>query len=186
MNIRDRVKEFRKVPASTIRPSPFNWRTHSREQADALRGLLAELGFAGAVLTRELPDGSLEAIDGHLRLETMGESVVPVLVTDLDDAEAKKLLATFDPLGAMAGADAAKLDALLAEVSTDNAAVAELLDSLAHQHGLSESAEADEPGGTDVIPEKYQILVEFDTEQDQAAWLEKLTAEGLSCRSLIS
>ncbi|MCI0703588.1 MAG: hypothetical protein L0241_21110 [Planctomycetia bacterium] len=186
MNIRDRVKDFRRVPANTIRPSAFNWRTHPKEQADALRGLLAELGFAGAVLTRELSDGSLEAIDGHLRLETMGDRLVPVLVTDLDEAEAKKLLATFDPLGAMAGADTDKLDALLAEVSTDNSAVAELLDSLAHQHGLGESPETDEPGGTDVIPEKYQILVEFDTEQEQAAWLEKLTAEGLNCRSLIS
>jgi hypothetical protein len=186
VNIRDRVIDFRRVPASEIRPSPFNWRTHPKEQADALRGLLAELGFAGAVLARELPDGTLEAIDGHLRLETMGDRPVPVLVTDLDDAEAKKLLATFDPLGAMAGADAAKLDALLAEVSTDNAAVAELLNSLAQDNGLGESPETEEPGGADVIPEKYQILVAFDTEQEQAAWLEKLTAEGLNCRSLIS
>src|SRR5262245_40828534 len=45
MNIRDRVVDFRKVPASTIRPSVFNWRAHPKEQADALRGLLAELGF---------------------------------------------------------------------------------------------------------------------------------------------
>ena len=66
MNIRDRVKELRRVPASQLRPSPKNWRTHPKEQADALRGLLAEVGFAGAALARELPDGSLELIDGHL------------------------------------------------------------------------------------------------------------------------
>jgi DNA modification methylase len=145
MDIRDRVIRFDRVPASTIRPSPFNWRTHPVAQADALQGLLAELGFAGAVLARELPDGVLEAIDGHLRLETMGAGLVPVLVTDLTEAEAKKLLATFDPLGAMAGADAERLEALLGEVQTGNDAVAALLEQLAHDHGLS--PEDNQPGG---------------------------------------
>ena len=64
--------------------------------------------------------------------------------------------------------------------------MAELLDSLAHHNGLGDSSEPDQPGDADVIPEKYQILIEFDSEQDQAAWLEKLSAEGLQCRSLIS
>jgi hypothetical protein len=174
------------VPASELRPSPHNWRTHPTAQLDALRGVLAEVGYAGAAMARELEDGSLELIDGHARAEVSGDAPVPVLVLDVTEAEAKKLLATFDPLGAMAEADTEKLDALLAEVSTNNDAVAELLDSLAHQHGLGESPEPEQPGGTDIVPEKYQILVEFTSEQDQAAWLEKLTAEGLICRSLIS
>jgi hypothetical protein len=186
VNIRDGVRELRRVPASELRPSPKNWRTHSKEQADALRGLLAEIGFAGAALARELPGGVLELIDGHLRAETAPGAVIPVLVLDVNQNEADKLLVTFDPLGDMAGADAAKLDALLAEVSTDNAAVAELLDSFAQQNGLSEPGDPEQPGSADTTLEKYQILVEFDTEQDQAAWLEKLTAEGLKCRSLTS
>lgn len=144
MNIRDRVKELRRVPASSLRPSPFNWRTHPKAQLDALRGVLAEVGYAGAALARELADGSLELIDGHARAETCGDALVPVLVLDVTEAEAKKILATFDPLGAMAEADAGKLDALLKDVETSNAAVAEMLDALAHEHGV---AEAVEPGG---------------------------------------
>src|SRR4051795_1571083 len=112
MTIRDRIKDFRRVPASSLRPAPDNWRTHPPAQRDELKGLLAEIGYAGASLCRELPDGSLELIDGHLRAEEMGGQDVPVLVTDLDEAEAKKLLATFDPLGGMAAADPASLDAL--------------------------------------------------------------------------
>jgi hypothetical protein len=186
VNIRDRVKELRRVPASELRPSPFNWRTHPKEQLDALRGVLAEVGYAGAALARELADGSLELIDGHARAEVSGDTPVPVLVLDVTAEEAKTILATFDPLGAMAGADAEKLEALLAEVSADNAAVAELLDGLAHQHGLNDSPEPEQPGGTDEIREQFQILIILDNERDQAAWLEKLTAEGLKCRSLIS
>lgn len=146
MNIRDRIVELRKVPANTVRPSPRNWRTHPKEQADALRGLLADVGFAGAILARQLPDGSLEAIDGHLRLETMGAEEVPVLVTDLTETEAVTVLATFDPLGAMAGTDKDKLDALLREVTTQNDAVIGMIEELATNSGLDWADGLTEPG----------------------------------------
>lgn len=136
MNVRDRVKELRRVPASELRPNPKNWRTHPTEQADALKGLLAEVGFAGAALAYELPDGSLQLIDGHLRAEAVPGQPIPVLVLDVTEAEADKLLATFDPIGAMAGADAAKLDDLLRGVQTGNEAVAALIDETATRAGV--------------------------------------------------
>ena len=52
---------------------------------------------------RELTDGSLEIIDGHLRQSLDPELVVPVLILDLDEAEAAKLLLSLDPLAGMAG-----------------------------------------------------------------------------------
>lgn len=136
MNIRDRVKDFRRVPANELRPSPANWRTHPPEQLDAIRGIFAEVGFAGAELVRELPDGSLMLIDGHARAEIAGTATVPVLVLDVDEAEAAKLLATFDPIGSMAGADAGKLDSLLREVQTGNEALAAMLTELAEDNGI--------------------------------------------------
>jgi hypothetical protein len=176
--IRDRIKAFRRVPANSLRPSPDNWRTHPQTQRDALKGLLAEIGYAGATLCRELPDGSLEIIDGHLRAEEMGDREVPVLVTDLDEDEAKKLLATFDPLGAMAQADAAKLDALLQSVSTTDGAVAAMLSQLADAAGTKDvrpDGRAGEMGGeceyplTPVPGEKYDyVLVFCDNESDYA------------------
>ena len=72
MDIRNRIKELRNVRATELKPSARTWRTHPRAQQDALRGVLAEIGFADAVLDRELEDGSLELIDGHLRTEVMG------------------------------------------------------------------------------------------------------------------
>lgn len=186
MNIRDRVKELRRVPASQLKPSPKNWRTHPREQADALRGVLAEIGFAGAALARELEDGSLILIDGHLRAETTGDMPIPVLVLDVNEEEANKLLATYDPISSMAHADAEKLETLLREVSSSNDAVNALLASVAQDAGIMPSEEEPEPAGQEIIPEKYQILIEFEDEQTQSRWLEKLTTEGLACRSLIS
>src|SRR5215469_11993520 len=101
MQFRDRIKELRRVRAGDLKPHPKNWRVHPEAQKNALRGLLAEIGYADTLLTRELPDGSLQLIDGHLRAETTPDSIVPVLVTDLSEEEAEKVLLTLDPLEAM-------------------------------------------------------------------------------------
>jgi len=115
-HIRDRIRELRRVKASELVANPKNWRRHPKEQSAAMRGLLNEIGYAGALLARELPDGKLQLIDGHLRLETTPKATVPVLVLDVTEAEADKILLTFDPISAMAQADKAQLEALLATV----------------------------------------------------------------------
>ena len=134
--MRDRIKAFRRVPASELRPNPKNWRTHPASQQDALRGILAEVGVADAALARELPDGSLMLVDGHLRVETLAGGEVPVLILDVTEAEADKLLATLDPLAAMADSDAAKLDELLRNVDTGSEALQQLMASTASEAGL--------------------------------------------------
>lgn len=130
MNLRDRIIDFRRVPASELRPHPSNWRTHPPAQRNALQGALAEIGIADAVLARKLPDGSLQLIDGHLRTEIAGDTPLPVLVLDLDESEAAQLLATLDPLAAMAGTDADKLADVLGQFETRNADLQALLDGL--------------------------------------------------------
>ena len=129
MQIRDRIKELRRVPASELIPNPKNWRTHPVAQQDALRGVLAEVGYADALIARETPEG-LMLVDGHLRAETTPDADVPVLVLDIDEAEADLMLATLDPLAAMAGRDEERLAELLSTVSSDNEAVMALFAGL--------------------------------------------------------
>jgi DNA modification methylase len=136
LKIRDRIRELRRVPASDLRPNPKNWRTHPQAQADALRGVLAEVGIADAVLARELEDGTYMLLDGHLRVETMGDQILPVLVLDVDEAEGDKILATLDPLAAMAESDAAKLDSILRDVDTGSPELQQMLADLADDAGL--------------------------------------------------
>jgi hypothetical protein len=69
---------------------------------------------------------------------------VPVLVVDLDEAEADKVLATFDPLASMAEPDEAQLEALLKGISTDSEALAELLDQLAKDAQRGKAVEVSE------------------------------------------
>ena len=130
MMIKDRIKELRRVPAAELLPNPKNWRTHPAAQQDALRGVLADVGYADALIARETPDG-LMLVDGHLRAETTPDAVVPVLVLDINEAEADLMLATLDPLAAMAGRDDERLTALLATVTSENDTINALLQTLA-------------------------------------------------------
>ena len=152
MKIRDRIKELRRVKANELRPNPRNWRTHSESQQDALGGVLA--------------DGSLELVDGHLRAETTPDVEVPVLVLDLTEAEAAKVLATLDLLAAMAEANKLALGELLASIETDNEAVEKMLGELAAGEGI------DLPGDDPQDPEPQidradELLTEWKVELGQ-------------------
>lgn len=138
MKIRDRIKELRRVKASEILPNPKNWRTHPTEQQNALRGVLAEVGMADAVLVRVVENGKLMLLDGHMRVEAAGDEVIPVLLLDLTEEEADKILATFDPIANMAGADPDALERLLDGISTDSDALNSMLEQLAKDNGIFE------------------------------------------------
>tara|TARA_R110000765_G_scaffold55405_1_gene109834 strand:+ start:1799 stop:2434 length:636 start_codon:yes stop_codon:yes gene_type:complete len=129
VEIRDRIKELRKVKASELLPNPKNWRKHPDAQANALRGTLSEIGYADALIAYETPNG-LMLIDGHLRAETTPEMEVPVLVTDLTEDEADTLLATLDPLSAMARTDEDALLELVSSLNIQNDAVNLMLEAV--------------------------------------------------------
>ena len=151
MNIRNRVRELRTVKAAELTPNPRNWRTHPKAQQDALKGILAEVGYADALLARELEDGSLMLVDGHLRAETTPEQEVPVLVLDIDEAEADKLLLSLDPLAALAETNAQALDTLLREVDTGSEGLQQMYADMAEVADLYK----DEPAEVveDEVPE---------------------------------
>ncbi|MBI2826376.1 MAG: ParB N-terminal domain-containing protein [Planctomycetia bacterium] len=183
MQIRDRIREFRRVPASQLRPHPKNWRTHPSAQRDALRGVLAEVGYATALVARELADGTLELIDGHLRAETTPDMEVPVLVLDVSAEEAEKLLTVIDPLAALAQTSGERLAALVANVQTQSAAVRNLLDQLAEQSRERQPRAAAGPEAE--IAPSFQIVVECRDEAEQESLFERLRGEGFSCRLLV-
>lgn len=140
--MRDRIKELRRVRASELVPNPKNWRKHPEEQRKALQAMLQDVGFAGAQLARELPDGRLMLIDGHARALVAGDAEVPVLVLDVSEAEADKILLTFDPLSQMATADEQLLRNLVTSVDVDDDAVKSMLSALAEQLPDDVDAEA--------------------------------------------
>lgn len=128
---RSRIVGYGNVDPHDLVGNPRNWRTHPDHQRDALAGLLTEVGWVAEVLVNQRTGF---VVDGHLRVASAlrhGETSVPVRYVDLDDAEERLVLATFDPVSALAGSDADTLAALLEGLQPADAAVAALLKDLA-------------------------------------------------------
>ena len=127
--IKDRIKEFKRVKAGELMPSPHNWRRHPEHQKEALQSILNEVGYADAILVREVPSG-YELVDGHLRSSLDSEQMVPVLVLDLNEDEAKAVLVTHDPIAGLAETDGHQLSALIEEMRFDSDEINGMLEAI--------------------------------------------------------
>ena len=110
---------------------PLNFRRHPPEQRAALRGSLNEIGWVDTILVNRRTG---HVVDGHARIEealSRHEPTVPVLYVDISPEEEALVLATLDPIGAMAVAEQSVLDELLGSLSVDDAGLAALLADLA-------------------------------------------------------
>ena len=82
--------------------------------------MLSEVGWVQNIIVNQRTG---YVIDGHARISiaiSRGEESVPVVYVDLDENEEGIVLASLDPLAAMAGTDQAKLDELLAEITVSD------------------------------------------------------------------
>lgn len=181
MTLRDRIRELRRVPARELKPHPRNWRTHPPAQRAVLEEILTDVGLAAALVAYELPDGSLQLIDGHLRAETAPDMALPVLILDVDAQEAERLLATLDPIAALAATDVAKLAELCNAVEAPGQHAARLLADL---QGVVERT-GDDPPPECPFEESFQVLVECRNEAAQRELHARLTSEGHTCRLLM-
>ena len=116
-----------------------------------MAGALNEIGLSDAVIARETPDG-LQLIDGHLRQEVLGNALVPVLIVDLTEEEADKLLVTLDPLAAMATTDTDRLLSLLEQAEFNNPALNDMLEALANgeRHPMPDWSQYEPPDQGDI------------------------------------
>jgi DNA modification methylase len=113
----------------SLSDNPLNWRKHPDKQLSALKDVITEVGWAGALLYNER---TKRLIDGHARKRiSPGKEKVPVLVGSWSEEQEKKILATLDPIAALAEADHGALQSLLQSVQTESEAVQALLKNLA-------------------------------------------------------
>ena len=145
---RNRITGAGEEAPDQLLANPANWRIHPKAQQDALAGALDAVGWVQQVLVNRRTGF---VVDGHARVAlalSRGEPTVPVLYVDLDPDEEALVLATLDPIGAMAGRDDEKLRALLADVTVDDAALLALLGDLGGSEpkaGLTDPDEVPEP-----------------------------------------
>lgn len=132
----NRITHYGEEAPDQLLANPRNFRTHPAAQTDALAGVLSEVGVVQNVIVNARTGF---VVDGHARIALAlrtGQPTIPITYVDLSEDEEAVILATLDPLAAMAGTDAAKLDDLLRDVSTGDAAVQAMLDALAVEAGI--------------------------------------------------
>ena len=135
---RNRIVGHADVAPGELVPNPRNWRTHPQGQQRALAGALGEVGWVAEVLVNRTTGN---VVDGHLRIElalSRHEPTVPVTYVELSDDEERLVLASLDPLAAMATAEQEQLAALLAGLAPADEALRALLDDLARENGLDD------------------------------------------------
>ena len=133
---RNRIVGHAEVAPAELVPNPRNWRTHPADQQRTLTGALGEVGWVAEVLVNRTTG---HVVDGHLRVElalARGESSVPVTYVELTEDEERLVLASLDPLAAMATAETEQLAALLSGLEPADDALRALLDDLAREYKL--------------------------------------------------
>jgi hypothetical protein len=100
------------VRPSELRENPLNWRSHTNRQRQTYSALKSQVGWAGAALLNERTG---RIIDGHMRkqeAEKDGDALMPVLVGNWSEDQEKLILASLDPITAMAQTDEQALRSL--------------------------------------------------------------------------
>jgi len=118
------------VDPGQLLANPLNWRVHPKFQQEALAGILNQVGWVQRVIVNS---NTGHVVDGHARVSLalkQHATEVPVVYVDLTEAEEQLVLATLDPIGAMAVGDKNILDALLANVETTDKALQSVLEKL--------------------------------------------------------
>jgi DNA modification methylase len=126
----NRIVGTGEVSAAELVAHPLNFRRHPSTQAKAMAGALDEVGWVQNVIVNRLTG---RIVDGHLRVELAAKrgELVPVVYVELSEAEEALVLATLDPLGAMATTDTAKFQELMGGFSVSNADLLAMLNAMA-------------------------------------------------------
>jgi len=181
----NRVVGWGTVDPTQLLAHPRNWRRHPAKQREALRGSLNELSIITPVIVNRTT-GHL--LDGHARVEeyiSAGLTQVPVAYVELaPELEALALLA-LDPIAAMAEADKAILEELIADAATGEEALQKMLADLAGVEPEPAPGNLDagmQPGGGMGYEQQFGVIVLCEDEATQEQVYDRLRGEGFTCR----
>ncbi len=189
---RNRIVGYDVAAVDSILANKQNWRIHPLPQMDALLGSVESVGIVANIMINKRtseawPEGERNVetlVDGHLRVALamrQGQATLPVTYVDLTPKEEALVLATLDPIGALATTDTEKFDELLREVDTDSPALQEMLSQVASKAsmygGSNQSPEELWKGMPEfeqqnAMGEYQQIIVHFVSEEDVKTFAE--------------
>jgi len=153
----NRIVGYGEEKPEQLLANPRNWRIHPQAQQKALKASLDNVGIVDTVKVNQRTGF---VVDGHLRIAmaiSEEQESIPVTYLDISEEEEKIILASFDPIAAMAAADREQLGELLSGIESDDAAIKEMLETIAKENkipfGITEGLTDD-----DDIPEEVEPI----------------------------
>ena len=176
--------DYVEAAVADLIPYALNARTHDENQIKQIAASIRLFGFTNPVLI----DEENNLIAGHGRLAAAGvlkmETVPAIVVTGLDESKRRALIIADNRHGETSGWDYAllteELEALRGTIdieamgySSDD--LAKLLGEMTPDGELSEDQAAD----------KWQLLTEYQNEDELAQAYERAQKEGLTCKIIM-
>lgn len=144
---RNKIVRTEEVEIEQVLANPNQWKVHSQYAQQALEGSLDDLGILKPLIinlrTSPLwPPGDKDVhtlLDGHRRCVVAmrrGQTTWPANYVDLTPAEENEALLIIDEITGLRTPDTTLLASLMRDVSTPNAALMQMLDAMAQEHGI--------------------------------------------------
>lgn len=176
---------YRRVPIESLHNDPANVRLHPDANMRAIADSLRSYGQVEPLVVQA---GTGRVIGGNGRLDAMrnlGWSEVDIVEVDVDDVRAAAIGIALNRTSELASWDDGALAALLQSLPTDvptGFSEADLEELLAKLRPAEDGAADTSAVIGDMT---YKVIAECDGEQQQVELLERLEAEGYTCRALI-
>ena len=139
--------------------NPRNWRIHPQHQKNVLDEVLSTVGWVQEVIVNK-ESGLI--VDGHLRVElaaSKGETEIPVKYVSLSDKEEATILASIDPIAALAETDKKALAELSDFVDAEiGSGLSVLLDELAQNASFDKELLEQAHGLTDTFDDDFSAF----------------------------
>lgn len=177
--IKNKITRSEMVDPAILADNPLNYRGHPDHQQKAMLAALNEVGWVQNVVVNERTG---HIIDGHMRAElarAAGEQV-PVVFVDISEAEERAIIATMDPLAAIAATDNDKARELADMIHTDSAELAALI-AVAGYDDPALGAPPDE----DNYREQFGLIIEADSELERDAILKDMQRRGYTVKGIV-
>ena len=176
--------DYVEAEVSGLIPYALNARTHDESQIKQIAASIRLFGFTNPVLIYE--DNNLIADHGRLAAASVlkMETVPAIVVTGLDEAKRRALIIADNRHGETSGWDYDLLTEELASLrdSIDIEAMGYSTDDLAKL--LGEMLPQGELGEEQTV-DKWQLLTEYENEDDLARAYESAQKEGLTCKIIM-
>jgi ParB-like chromosome segregation protein Spo0J len=175
--------KLERVPVGDLRAHPKNAK---KGDTAAIRASIEASGFYGALVVQRSTGHILVGNHRWLAAKQAGLAEVPVIYVDVDDKTARRILAADNRTSDLGSYDDEALAKLLEELRNEGALKGSGYDS----DDLDKLIEKLGDDVLDAEPQmdglEYKVIVECASEEEQSMLLQKLEADGLSCRPVIS